>query len=283
MKEKTKPYIRYTEKTLPGSSKSYRHILSVEVEGHAVTFSKRKGRRTGFASVLSVDGKTTEHYAISGFWLATVKAIIEQSRREFFNQARGHFKPTRRVVDEDADGNPLEVVQCSVCSTQFWTDGETPCPGCNSMDVRCVDAGQVKSRFSFDRRPVEVKHRVKIESSEDVPSFEDFLTKGGRIEYEPPKATNPFGQEGRLTDEDNGVPCEDCEDCEDCGDCKEDEEHLDIIKRMNLSFASPLSGALRPEAPATQNEVFELAEALSKELQTMTNAFARATEKVKKR
>jgi hypothetical protein len=203
-------------------------------------------------------------------------------RNPFLENIQKHFgkveaAPPRRVVTEDPDGNPLEIVQCRNCSTQYWADGETPCPRCDSMDADVIDVDNVKSKSRFD--------------GSSIPSFEDFVASGGRIVYEPPP---PIRE-----DEDKPRPCEDCEQCGDCDKsilcpscgaqywadsatacphCAPDIS--DIAKRLDVSCLSTFDAdALRPEAPATQDDVSQLAKALSKEVKRIEAAFNRIAEK----
>ena len=127
---------------------------------------------------------------------------------------------------------------------------------------------KTKSRFSFDRLP----------ENGEIPCFEDFIASGGRIEYVP-----PFDERTGLPLNGPKNPFEDMDDEEDDDGVGPVEEHHKVIDRMNLSFASPLSGALRPEAPATQDDVFELATALSKEIRRMNVAFERITKRLNER
>jgi len=220
MKKKFQPYIRHMEDPPKRRHVDPTQIFSVDVQGKAVAVYRLKNRRAGYISVLSPKDRV-EYFAISGFWLATFEAIAVQAERGFVDKVRQQFidgagkgSPELGTDIEDDDGNPLEVVRCEGCRTQYWSNGETPCPRCSSIPLG-----------------IKTPHKKMIIDAEDPPSFEDFLMDSGNGAFEvhgkPVRvAAPPYREDGR--------PEEPCEDCEGCGDCKvplaEDDE--DILRRL---------------------------------------------------
>lgn len=215
--------------------------------------NKRNHDAPGFITTKKLKTSLTRPM-VNAFWASPImldifEAIRDQATEGLVGLVRKHFggitpAPPRKLVTTGPDGEKLEAVKCMNCSTEYWSNGRTPCPRCAPNPSMIADG-------------------------DEVPTFEDFIASGGQIEYVPPSLfpdTPERGNGGRIRV--NAPPVE---------------GHHGIIDRMDLSFASPLSGALRPDAPATQDDLFELTTALSKELKRMQDAFQRILEKTSRK